>query len=107
MPTIAKTLEMQEQLPPCRASRKRIRWYARRRDQEDRAGERAEERDHEGVLLHVGDTAEPLRERDGEQEGEEHLDAGERDPQLVQELDQLAVDPFLACLLRHGRRSLV
>ena len=52
-------------------------------------------------------SAEALRERDGEQEGEEHLHAGERDAQLVEELDQLAVDPLLIALsrLRHRPES--
>ena len=72
-----------------------------RRDQEHGAGEGAEQRDHERVALQVGRLLEALRERDGEQEREQHLDAGERDPQLVEELDQLSVDPLLVCLLRH------
>ena len=66
-----------------------------RRDQEDGARQRAEQRHHVRVLLQVGHLREALRERDGEQEGEEHLHAGKRHAQLVEELDQLAVDPLL------------
>ena len=42
---------------------------------------------------------EPLGERHGEQEGEQHLDAGQRDAELVEQLDQLAVEPFALGLL--------
>ena len=73
-----------------------------RRDQEHGAGKGAEQRDHERVALQVRRLLEALRKRDGEQEGEQHLDAGERHPQLVEELDQLAVDPLLVRLLRHS-----
>ena len=51
--------------------------------------------------LQVGRLLEALRERNGEQEREQHLDAGERHPQLIEELDQLPVDALLVCLLRH------
>ena len=71
-------------------------------NQEDRAGEGAEQRDHERVALQVGGLAEALRKRDGEQEREQHLDAGERDPQFVEELDQLPVHPLFVRLLRHS-----
>jgi hypothetical protein len=47
---------------------------------------------------------EPLRERHREQEGEEDLNAGKRDAKLVQELDELTVEPLVPVLLRHGRR---
>ncbi len=73
-----------------------------RRDQEHGAGQSAEERDHVRVALQVRRLLEALRKRDGEQEREQHLDAGERHPQLVEELDQLAVDPLLVRLLRHS-----
>ena len=76
----------------------------RRRDQEDRATHGAEERHHVHVLLEVGDPLEPLGERHREQEREQHLHAGERDPQLVQELDQLTVNSFLLGL-RHGPQA--
>ena len=73
-----------------------------RRDQEDGAGQGAEQRDHERVALQVGRLPEPLRKRDGEQERKQHLDARERHAQLVEELDQLPVDPLLVRLLRHS-----
>ena len=56
------------------------------------------------VALQLRRLGEALRERDGEQEREKHLHARQRDAQLVQQLDQLAVDPLLVRLLRHGRR---
>ena len=45
---------------------------------------------------------EALRERDRQQEGEQHLDAGQRHPQLVEQLDQLAVGVLVAVLPRAG-----
>jgi hypothetical protein len=44
-------------------------------------------------VLHVGELREATRERDREQEREEYLHAGQRDPELVQELDQLPIEP--------------
>ena len=41
-----------------------------------------------GVVSQPGET---LGERHREQEGEQHLDSGQRHPELVQELDQLTV----------------
>ena len=72
-----------------------------RGDQEDGSGERAQQRHHVRVSLQLGHLLEALAERHREQEGEEHLHAGERHAQLVEELDQLAVDPLLVRLLRH------
>ena len=72
-------------------------------DQEHGSGERAQQGDHEGVALQFGGLLEPLRERNREQEGEQHLNTWQRDAQLVQQLDQLAVDPLLMRLLRHRR----
>ena len=73
-----------------------------RSDQQGRGDRGAEERQEVDVLLEVGHLAEALRERHAEQEREQHLDAGERDAQLVQELDQLPIEPFLLALIaRH------
>ena len=43
----------------------------------------------EQVLLKARDAREPLRERNGEQEREQDLDARQGDPQLLQELCHL------------------
>src|SRR5207248_2390447 len=55
----------------------------------------AEERREVDVLLQLGHVLPAVGERHDEEEGEEHLDAGQRDPKLAQELDQLPVDPLL------------
>jgi hypothetical protein len=48
---------------------------------------------------------EPLREGHGEQERKENLDSWKGSAQLVEELDELAVEPFfLVFALGHGRR---
>ena len=71
-------------------------------DQEGRGGRRAEERQKVDVLLELGHLVEPRRKRQSEQKREQNLDARQRDAQLVQELDQLAVEPFLLALItRH------
>ena len=49
----------------------------------------------------------PARERNREQECEEHLHAGQRDAQLVQELDQLAIGALLRGLGLLGRNALI
>ncbi len=99
MPTIAKTFgDLEQRLLVAIAEADPV--IRARRDQEDGAGKRAEQRHHVRVALQVGHLLEALGERDGEQEGEEHLHAGERHAQLVEELDQLAVDPLLVRLLR-------
>src|SRR5690349_7137809 len=67
----------------------------RRRDQHDRRGRRRQEREEIRVLLEVGDRVEALTEGHCEQEGEEHLNARQRNAELVQELDELAVEVFL------------
>ena len=46
------------------------------------------------VALQVGEDREALLERDGQQEGEEDLDAGLGDAQLLQLLAEVAIDPF-------------
>ena len=67
----------------------------RRRHQErDREGGE-QQRDEVDVALEVVDVAEARRERDGEQEREEHLHAGKHDPQLLQELVEVAVEALL------------
>jgi hypothetical protein len=45
---------------------------------------------------------EPLLERHREQEREQHLHARQGDADLVEELDQLPVDPLFVRLLRHS-----
>ena len=79
-------------------------------DQEHRGhhGQREGREVHGG--LPVGELAEPLGEREREEEREQHLDAGDGDPHLVQELDQLTVDPLLLrfagfAALLHGMAS--
>jgi hypothetical protein len=70
-----------------------------RRDQQRRRRRGAEEGEEVRVLLQVRDAVEALGERHTEQEGEEHLDAGERDAELVEQLDQLAVELLLVALV--------
>jgi hypothetical protein len=60
-------------------------------------------------VLDIRQLREATRERDREQEREEHLHAGQRDAELVQELDQLSVESLLVALvltasLSHGCR---
>src|SRR3712207_4572387 len=55
------------------------------------------------TLFRSLEAREPLREREREEEREQHLHAGQRDPELVQELDQLAVEPARLVLVRHRR----
>jgi hypothetical protein len=43
-----------------------------------------------------------LRERNGQQEREENLNSWKCDAQLIEELDQLAVEPLVLALLRHA-----
>jgi hypothetical protein len=49
--------------------------------------------------LLVGEVPERTGERDREQEREQHLHSGEGDTKLVQQLDQLAVEPFVSALV--------
>jgi hypothetical protein len=62
-----------------------------------RGGEQRREVD---VALEVGELGATLLERDHEQEREEELHPGQRHPQLVEQLHELAVDPLLAALPR-------
>ena len=71
----------------------------RRRDE-------ARSREHCGDQRHVVDVAledrqprEPLAERHGQEEGEEDLDARQRDAQLLEELADLAVAPLVLALV--------
>ena len=78
-----------------------------RRDQE-RGRDRGEEQGREvDLFLERRDFGEVLLERDGEQEGEEDLDAGQRDPQLLQQLAEIAVEALGLALVpsRWARRS--
>src|SRR5581483_1636934 len=71
------------------------------RDQEGRGGGGGGERDDVERLGRAGDLAEAARERQRQQEREQHLHAGKRDADLVEELDQLAVDALLPRLVAH------
>jgi hypothetical protein len=72
------------------------------RDQECRGRGGAEERHEVDVSLKLGYLAESLCERNRQEEREQDLDARQGDAQLVQELDQLTVFPFLLALsVRH------
>ena len=67
----------------------------RRRPHEERRRRGDEQQRHEvDDPLEVVDRLEALLERHGQQEAEEHLHAGHDDPQLVEQLDQLAVEPL-------------
>ena len=62
---------------------------------QQRRRDRGEQQGHEvDLLLEAGDFREVLLERDREQEGEQDLDAGQRDAQLLQELAEVAVEAF-------------
>src|SRR5829696_7839088 len=73
-----------------------------RRHQQRQACEREQKRDEVDVLLQVGDALEAVGERHRQEEGEQDLNARERDAELVEELDQLTVEPGLL-VLRHAR----
>ena len=82
-------------LPPLEAM------VGRGRDQERGGGRGAEEGEEVDILLELGHLREALCEGHAEQEREQHLDAGERDAELVQELDQLSIEPFVLALRTH------
>ena len=72
----------------------------RARSGKKRDGDRScKKRDDEHVALELRDARPSLGERDGEEESEQDRDAGSDDPQLVEQLDQLAVGPLLRGLL--------
>ena len=58
--------------------------------------------DEVDVALEGVDAREALLERHGEQEGEQHLHARHRDAQLVEQLDQLPVEPLLLLVAALG-----
>src|SRR3954469_18536726 len=63
----------------------------RRRDQQQRRGAGGKQCQEVQDLLKAREPAEPRREWHCQEEGEQDLDAGLRDPNLLQELDQVAV----------------
>jgi hypothetical protein len=71
-----------------------------RRHQEHRPDHRQEQAGEERPPFETRRPAEPRRERDREQEAQQDLGSGESDPQLRQELDQLAIGPLLLGLVR-------
>jgi hypothetical protein len=73
----------------------------RGRDQQRGRDGGEEEGDEEDLLLRLGNPLEPVRERNREQECEEHLHPREHHPELVQELDQLAIELLVPRLARH------
>jgi hypothetical protein len=66
-----------------------------RRDQQHRRERGRDECREEDVPSRLAQLRKAVCERDGEQEGEQHLNARQRDAQLVEELDQLAVVALL------------
>jgi hypothetical protein len=50
----------------------------------------------------IADRGEVLLERDREQEGEEHLHPRQRDPQLLQQLSEVAIEPLVFGLVSSG-----
>src|SRR5207253_1540927 len=62
---------------------------------------RRKQGDEEEIVLQPRRLRPSAGERDREQEREQHLYAGQGDPELVQQLDQLPVDAFLRVLVRH------
>jgi len=71
------------------------------RDRDQRRGQG----DEIGIALKVRGLAEALLEGHREQEREQDLGPGKRDPELVEQLDQLAVGPRLRSFLSHGRAT--
>ncbi len=68
-------------------------------------GRRGEQQgDEVGGLLKVRDVGEALVEGDHEQEGEQHLNAGQGDAELAQKLLQIAVEPLGLGLVPPGQR---
>ena len=59
-------------------------------------GSRGEERREIHVALGHGHLREPLTERDRQQEREQDLDSGQRNPELVQELHEFAIELLVA-----------
>jgi hypothetical protein len=65
----------------------------------------SDDHDEEQGPLEVGRMRESLRERNGEQEREQHLHARQRDAQLVEQLDQLAANTLAVVLVRTATAS--
>ena len=72
-----------------------------RRDEQRRRNPRAHQRGEVDVALLGAHRGEPLREGHDEQEGEEHLHPWEGHPQLVEQLDDLAVEALLFVFTTH------
>ena len=75
-------------------------------DQQDRRDRGAEQGEEVDVLLEGVDFGEVLLEGDGEQEGEEDLDAGQGDAQLLQQLAEVAIEAFALALVPSRRAFL-
>jgi hypothetical protein len=77
------------------------------RDQQRRGDRRRQEGEEEDEPLGVRHALPALRKRHGEEEAKQDLDARQGDAELVQELDQLAVESFAVILavVRHGEGS--
>jgi len=71
-------------------------------DQEDRGSRSREKGDEVRRLLAAGDGGETLREWDRQEEREEHLHAGERDAELLEQLAELAIQSSAVVVVRHG-----
>src|SRR5215212_7956325 len=67
----------------------------RGRDQERGRDGAQEEREEVDRAVECRQALELVRERQDEEKREQDLDAGQRDPELVQRLDQRAVETFL------------
>ncbi len=78
----------------------------RRRDQQRRRERRQQQRREVGLLVEFADRGEVLLERHREQEGEQHLHPRQRDPQLLQQLAEVAVEPFVFGLVAPRRPPL-
>jgi hypothetical protein len=73
------------------------------RDQQRRRDRGQEQCREVGLLVEFADRAEALLERHREQEGEQDLHPGQGDAQLLEELAEVAVEPFLVGLVSAGR----
>jgi hypothetical protein len=76
----------------------------RRGDQECGGNRGEEEGRNEDLTLAVRDPRELVREWDGQQECEQHLHPRQHDSELVQKLDQLAIEAIALVLALAHRR---
>jgi len=76
----------------------------RRRDEQGGGDGSRDQGDVVHVPLGFGHPVDRLLEGDDEEEGEQELHAGQRHPEFVEQLQQLAIDPLLA-RLAVGRSS--